>query len=57
MRKLPLALAIVSFLPLIFFAFAGGARSIYGGLFFIVIGVLLLVNAPRSERRHPSSST
>jgi parvulin-like peptidyl-prolyl isomerase len=54
MRKLPLAIAIASFLlALIVFAFAGGARSIYSGLFFVMVGVVLLVNARRSERRTP----
>lgn len=54
MRKLPLALAIGSFLlALIIFASAGGARSIYSGLLFVVLGVVLLVNARRSEKRNP----
>jgi len=52
MRKLPLVLAILSFLvAIIVFIFVDGARSIYSGVFFAVIGVVLLVNARRSERR------
>lgn len=54
MRKVPLALAVVSFLlALVIFAFAGGARAIYSGLFFIVIGVVLLMNA----RRNPGTTS
>ena len=51
MRRLPLVLAILSFLvAIIVFIFVDGARSIYRGVFFAVIGVVLLVNARRSER-------
>ena len=58
MRKLPLGLAVVSFLiALIIFVFAGGARSLYSGLFFIVLGVVLLVNARRSEGKTPEQSS
>jgi hypothetical protein len=47
-RRLNLTLAIVSFiLAIIVFVFAEGARSIYSGLFFVVVGVVLLANARR----------
>ena len=50
MRKLPLILAIVSFiLAIAVFIYAGGARSIYSGLFFVVMGVVLLANARRRK--------
>ena len=52
MRKLPLVLAVVSFLlAVIVFVFAEGARSVYSGLFFVVLGVVSLVNARRRERK------
>ena len=52
MRKLPLVLGIVSLLlAIIVLIVAHGARSIYSGLFFVVIGVVMLVNARRSERK------
>lgn len=51
MRKLPLVLAILSFLgAIIVFVFVDGARSIYSGVFFAVIGVVFLVNARRERK-------
>jgi len=52
MRKLPLVLAVASFvLAIIIFVFAEGARSIYSGAFFVLIGIVLLLNARRGERK------
>ena len=49
MRRPPLVLAIVSFLLAIIVAvFSDGIRSIYSALFFVLIGVVSLVNARRT---------
>ena len=57
MRRLPLVLAIVSFvLAFIVIAFSGGDRSVYSGLFFILLGVVLLVNARQRDEKSPSSA-
>jgi len=54
MRKLPLVLAMASFvLSLVIFIFAEGARSIYSGAFFALIGVVLLLNARRRQPQAP----
>ena len=54
MRRPPLVLGIASFLlAFSVFAFAGGARSIYSGLFFVVLGVVFLVNARRTDKKAP----
>ena len=54
MRRLPLDLGIAGFLlAFSVFAFAGGARSIYSGLFFVVLGVVFLVNARRTDKKAP----
>jgi len=51
-RKLTLVLAVVSFLlAIVVFLFAGGARAIYSGLFFILIGGVLLINARRNAQK------
>jgi hypothetical protein len=52
MQKLPLILAFVSFIvAIIVLVFADGARSIYSGLFFVLIGVVLLLNARKSQEK------
>jgi len=54
MRRLPLVLSVASFLfAFSVFAFAGGARSIYSGLFFVVLGVVFLANARRTDKKSP----
>ena len=54
MQNLPLVLAFFSFLvAIIVLIFADGARSIYSGLFFIMLGVVLLLNARRSATKTP----
>jgi hypothetical protein len=46
MRKVPLALSILSFLlAAAVLLFADGFRSVYGAVFFVVIGAVLLANA------------
>ena len=50
MRNLPFVLAIASFiLAIVVFIYGGGARSIYGGVFFVLIGIVLLTNARRKK--------
>jgi hypothetical protein len=52
MRKLPFVFSIASFLlAVIIFALSSGARSIYSGLFFTVLGVVFLLNAIRGKGR------
>lgn len=54
MRRLPLVLGVASFLlAFSVLAFAGGARSIYSGLFFVVLGVVFLANARRTDKKAP----
>ena len=49
MRKLQLAAATVSFLlAILVFVRADGARALYSGLFFVVIGAVMLINARRT---------
>ena len=51
MKKVPLIFALVSFLlAALIFTSAEGSRALYSGLFFVVIGVVLLVNARRKAR-------
>jgi len=49
MRRIPLALSIASLLvAIVIFLLADPPRSIYSGLLFVVIGVVLFLNARRS---------
>jgi len=58
MRKAHLILSMVSFaLSILVFLLADGARSIYSGVFFIVIGVVLLVNARQREEEDSGESS
>lgn len=48
MKKLPLIIAVVCFLLAVaVFVFAEGPRAIYSGLFFAMIGVVVLWTAKR----------
>jgi len=45
-------LSIVSFvLAIIIFVFASGARRIYSGLFFALLGIAIIVNAKRLQNK------
>ncbi len=49
MPKMPLAIAVVCLaLAAVIFVFADGARRIYAGLFFAILGIVTLVNAMRA---------
>jgi len=51
LQKLPLIMMIVCFaLAVVIFVFASGARRIYSGLFFTVIGAVMAVNLWRWRR-------
>ena len=48
MRNTPLAVGVTCFaLAAAIFVFADGARRIYAGLFFAMLGVVMLLNAKR----------
>jgi hypothetical protein len=48
LRKAPLFFAIICFvLAAVIFAFGAGARRVYSGLFFVILGVVLVANAKR----------
>jgi hypothetical protein len=48
MQKAQLFFGIICFaLAVIIFAFAGGLRRIYSGVFFLIIGLIMVVNARR----------
>ncbi len=49
MRKTPLVVGVSSLaLAALIFVFADGARRIYAGIFFTMLGVVIVVNARRS---------
>ena len=51
MRKAPLALGIIFFsIAIVVFVFGGGARAIYSGIFFLVIGSVMVANSRRSKQ-------
>jgi len=55
MHKLSRLLGVISaLLAVVIFVFAGGARSIYSGSFFVVLAVVLLANARRGQRKTSS---
>jgi hypothetical protein len=54
---LPLILSMISFLlAAIIFVFTDGAKSIYSGVFFVVIGGVLLANSWRTRGNRPEQS-
>ena len=49
MPKMPLAISIICLaLAAVIFVFADGARRIYAGLFFAMLGIVTLVSAKRA---------
>lgn len=51
MRKLPLALGLICVaIAAVVFVFADGARRIYSGVFFLVLGGAMLAESWRAKR-------
>jgi len=51
MSKTPLVLAVVFFaLAALIFVFAAGARRVYAGAFFVMLGVATVVKAKRGTQ-------
>ena len=52
MKNRQILLSIVSFaLAVSIFVFASGARRIYSGLLFAIIGIVIIANAKRGEKK------
>lgn len=52
MKKTPIVIAILCFiLAIAVFVFAEGARAIYSGVFFVMLGAVLLWTARRSAQK------
>ena len=52
MKNWHILLSIVSFiLAIIIFIIASGARRIYSGLFFTLLGIAIIVNAKRLQNK------
>jgi len=58
LRKTPLFLGIISFvLAVVIFLFGKGARRMYSGIFFVIIGVAIMANARRGAQKRNNSSS
>ena len=58
MRKIPLILGIISFvLAAIIFIFGTGARRVYSGAFFVILGVIMVANAKRGFQDNKNSAS
>ena len=54
MRRVPLIIAVVCIvLAVLIFVFAAGARRVYAGVFFALLGVVTGMNAMRGNQREP----
>jgi len=56
MNKLYVLISIASFiLAIVIFVYASGARRIYSGLFFTIIGIVMYLNARRGSKGEEES--
>lgn len=55
LRKTPLIFAVISFvLAAVIFVFGTGASRVYGGAFFVLLGITMLAKAKRGSQDNKS---
>jgi hypothetical protein len=55
LRKTPLIFAVISFaLAALIFVFGTGARRVYSGVFFVILGAIMVANARRGSQGNKS---